>query len=59
MVGDPCKAAWVTMRWHLIGKTKYRMEYCKLSTYIAEGLTKLENITGVSLRGGLNKHGKM
>ena len=47
------------MRGHLIGKTKYRMKYYKASTYIAEGLSRLENITGVSLRGGLNKHGKM
>ena len=41
------------MRGHLIGKTKYRMKYCKLSTYITEGLSNLENFTGVSMRGGL------
>ena len=47
------------MRGHLIGKTKYKMKYCKVSTYITEGLSKLENFTGASVRGGLNKHGKM
>ena len=52
MVGGACKAAWVTMRGHLIGKTKYRIKNSKLSTHIAEGLSKLENFTGVSLRGG-------
>ena len=45
------------MRGHLIGKTKYRMKYCKVSIYIAEGLSKLENFTGVSLRGGLDERG--
>ena len=59
MVGGPCKAAWVTMRGHLIGKTKYRMKTCKVSTYIPGERSNLENITGVSLRGELNKHGKM
>ena len=47
-----CRIVSETMRGHLIGKTKYRMKYCKLSTYIPEGLSKLENFTGVSLRGG-------
>ena len=28
------------------------MKYCKLSTYITEGHSKLENITGASVRGG-------
>ena len=48
-----CRIVSETMRQHLIGKTKYRMKYCKLSTHIAEGLSKLESIIGVSLRGGL------
>ena len=53
MVGGPSKAAWVTVRGHLIGKTKYRLKYCKLTTYIpGGGLSKLENFTGVSLSGG-------
>ena len=52
MVGGVCKAAWVTMRGHLIGKTKYRIKNSKLSIYIPGGLSNLENVTGVSLRGG-------
>ena len=52
MVGGACKAAWVTMRGHLIGKTKYRIKNSELSIYIPGGLSNLENVTGVSLRGG-------
>ena len=40
------------MRGHLIGKTTYRMKYYKVSNYIAEGRSKLENITGVSFERG-------
>ena len=40
------------MRGHLIGKTKYRMKYGKLSTCIPGGLSKLENFIGVSFTGG-------
>ena len=53
------------MRGQLIGKTKYRMKYCRVSTYIAEGLSKLENFTGVlferrvRMGGGIKQHGKM
>ena len=47
-----CRIVSETMRGHLIGKTKYRMKYCKLSTYSTEGLSKLEYFTGDSVRGG-------
>ena len=52
-----CRKVSGTMRGHLIGKTKYRMKYCKLSTYSTEGLSKLKYFTGVSVRGGFGWEG--
>ena len=47
-----CRILSENYKGYLIGKRKYRMKYCKFSTYIAEGLSKFENFTRVSLRGG-------